>query len=74
MFIVQVVGAVKGMESGEGMRIEIQEQVRKLLEEHVGMYGVFEVFATETKTMDLYFKNPELDDRLDRIEVVQDTR
>lgn len=71
MFIIQVVGAIKGMESGEDMRIDIQEQVRKVLEREFATFGVFEVFATETKTEDVYFAKI---DGFHRIEVVQDTR
>jgi hypothetical protein len=50
MFIVQVVGAVKGMESGEDMRIEIQERVEKVLEDNFEPFGLWEIFVKEEKT------------------------
>jgi hypothetical protein len=38
------------MESGEEMRIEIQETVKRILEEEFVKHGLFEVFVKEEKT------------------------
>lgn len=38
------------MESGEEMRFEIQEEIKKTLEEWAGNHGLFEVFVKEEKT------------------------
>lgn len=47
MFDVKILGSVKGIDSGEEMRTEIQEAVTLTLEKEFGKFGLWEVFVSE---------------------------
>lgn len=47
MFEVRILGSVKGMESGEEMRVEIMQSAVQALEKEFERFGLWEVFVTE---------------------------